>query len=343
MSENKRYYWLKLKEDFFGDKTIKKLRRIAGGDTYTVIYLKMLLKSLRDDGKLYYEGIESDFASELALDIDEDEENVKVTIQFLMSYGLLEQINEEEFVLAKCAELTGNECYSAERVRNLRKRQKKALQCNTDVTQSNASVIKCNKSVRPCNEEIEIEKEIELDKEIENRDRVSSNGKTVTPYADIVNLYNSICLSYPKVTTISDRRKQALKARLNKYTLDDFKKMFELAEASDFLKGSNNRDWSANFDWLIKDSNMAKVLDGNYNNYTRKNGNRKEEVQNNGTEQQQCNTDEQRKREQMEHDLDYLVEWGETRESLKAQLGNEYPDWYDAHYEAKYGNKEIQM
>lgn len=344
---NKRYYWLKLKEDFFGDKTIKKLRRIAGGDTYTVIYLKMLLKSLRDDGKLYYEGIESDFASELALDIDEDEENVKVTIQFLMSYGLLEQINEEEFVLAKCAELTGNECYSAERMRNLRNRKKIASQCDTHVTTSDASVTTSDTNVIACDEEIEIEKEIEkeieLDKEIENRDRVSSNGKTVTPYADIVNLYNSICLSYPKVTTISDRRKQALKARLNKYTLDDFKKMFELAEASDFLKGSNNRDWSANFDWLIKDSNMAKVLDGNYNNYTRKNGNRKEEVQNNGTEQQQCNTDEQRKREQMEHDLDYLVEWGETRESLKAQLGNEYPDWYDAHYEAKYGNKEIQM
>ena len=117
----------------------------------------MLLKSLRDDGKLYYEGIESDFVSELALDIDEDEENVKVTIQFLMSYGLLEQINEEEFVLAKCAELTGNECYSAERVRNLRKRQKKALQCNTDVTG-------CNEVKQICN----VEKEIETEKDNKN-------------------------------------------------------------------------------------------------------------------------------------------------------------------------------
>ena len=350
---NKRYYWLKLKEDFFGDKTIKKLRRIAGGDTYTVIYLKMLLKSLRDDGKLYYEGIESDFASELALDIDEDEENVKVTIQFLMSYGLLEQINEEEFVLAKCAELTGNECYSAERVRNLRNRQKKALQCNTDVTSSNAPVTECNKTVHPCNEEIEkeIEKELEIDielekeidKEIDNRDRVSSNGKTVTPYADIVNLYNSICLSYPKVTTISDRRKQALKARLNKYTLDDFKKMFELAEASDFLKGSNNRDWSANFDWLIKDSNMAKVLDGNYNNYTRKNGNRKEEVQEHG--QQQCDGIEFEK-------LDRLIDKGETLDSLREtsiEAYNGLPDWFEAyaqHYNTKYnpdGSEKVQM
>ena len=40
--------------------------------------------------------------------------------------------------------------------------------------------------------------------------------------------------------------------------------MFQKAESSSFLKGKNNRDWVANFDWMIKDSNMAKILDGNY-------------------------------------------------------------------------------
>ena len=40
--------------------------------------------------------------------------------------------------------------------------------------------------------------------------------------------------------------------------------LFEKAEASSFLKGSNDRAWRATFDWLIKDTNMAKVLDGNY-------------------------------------------------------------------------------
>lgn len=42
--------------------------------------------------------------------------------------------------------------------------------------------------------------------------------------------------------------------------------LFEKAEASDFLKGSNDRNWTATFDWLIKDANMAKVIDGNYDN-----------------------------------------------------------------------------
>jgi hypothetical protein len=68
--------------------------------------------------------------------------------------------------------------------------------------------------------------------------------------------------------------KPAIKARLNTYTLEDFQTVFENAEASSFLKGSNDRNWTATFDWLIKDANMAKVLEGNYadkqQRYTRK-------------------------------------------------------------------------
>ena len=90
--------------------------------------------------------------------------------------------------------------------------------------------------------------------------------KEKTDYQSVVDLYHSICSSFPSVRSLSDARKKAIKARLNTYTIDDFKTLFEKAEASDFLKGSNSRNWSANFDWLIKDSNMAKVLDGNYDN-----------------------------------------------------------------------------
>jgi len=78
-------------------------------------------------------------------------------------------------------------------------------------------------------------------------------------------MYNDTCVSFPRITSLSDTRKKSIKARLNTYSIDDFKNLFELAEKSDFLKGKNSRDWTATFDWLIKDSNMAKVLDGNYN------------------------------------------------------------------------------
>lgn len=83
-------------------------------------------------------------------------------------------------------------------------------------------------------------------------------------YQEIADMYNTICTSLPRVTALSDKRKEAIAARLKCYSVDQFREMFTRAEASPFLKGGNNRNWTANFDWLIKDGNFAKVLDGNY-------------------------------------------------------------------------------
>ena len=165
MSEPKRYFWLKLHKDFFQRKEIKRLRKIAGGDTYTIIYLKMLLRSIMSDGKLYFDGLEDDFASELALDLDEKEENVQITIQYLLKSGLLEMCSDEEYYLPDTKNSTGCETAVASRVRKHRER-KKALQCNTDVTQVK----------QLCNGEIE--KELEIDIEIEKE--IHSSAKSTT-------------------------------------------------------------------------------------------------------------------------------------------------------------------
>ena len=93
---------------------------------------------------------------------------------------------------------------------------------------------------------------------------IDDSHRSPAPYEQIKDMYNNICKSYPKLRSMSDSRKKAIKARLRQYSIDDFKCLFEKAENSSFLKGANNRNWSATFDWLIKDSNMAKTLDGNY-------------------------------------------------------------------------------
>ncbi len=243
----KRYYWLKLKDDFFTDKRIKKLRRIAGGDTYTIIYLKMMMKCMNNDGILEYDGIEDSFADELALDIDEDADNVQITVNFLMQAGLLEEMGENHFLMTEVPELIGSETANAQRVRDFRNKQK-ALQCNADVTEVK----------QLCNVEKEKEKEKDIEKREEKRESIN--------YQQIADMYNDTCVSFPRLTTLSDTRKKAIRARLNTYTIDDFALMFAKAEASSFLKGGNDRNWSATFDWMIKDSNMAKILDGNYDN-----------------------------------------------------------------------------
>lgn len=83
-------------------------------------------------------------------------------------------------------------------------------------------------------------------------------------YQQIADLYNETCVSFHHLTKLSDSRKRAIRARLKQYSVDDFRKMFEMAESSDFLKGNNEKKWLATFDWMIKDANMAKILDGNY-------------------------------------------------------------------------------
>ena len=183
MGEPKRFYWLKLKEDFFRQKEIKKLRRIAGGDVFTIIYLKMLLRAMKDNGKLYYEGVESNFADELALDIDEDEDNVKMTVAFLMANGIMVENQPDEYELLTMDEMTGSECESAHRVRRLR--EQKALQCNAAVTPCNDAVTDSNAAVTACNVEIEIENRDRVrDKsvEIENRDKsIGAKARRFTP------------------------------------------------------------------------------------------------------------------------------------------------------------------
>jgi predicted phage replisome organizer len=162
MAEPKRYFWLKLHKDFFQRKEIKRLRKIAGGDTYTIIYLKMLLRSIMSEGKLYFDGLEEDFAAEVALDLDESEENVQITITYLLNSGLLEMRSDDEYYLPDTKNSTGCETAVAARVRRHREKQK-ALHCNADVTQVK----------HLCNGEIEkeIDKEKEKDIEIEHRDR----------------------------------------------------------------------------------------------------------------------------------------------------------------------------
>ena len=160
MAENRRYYWLKLKEDFFTDKRIKRLRRISGGDTYTIIYLKLLLLSLKDSGKLYYDGVETDFIKELALTIDEKEDDVMVTVNYLISQNLMEIIVEnDEYFLTEIPSLIGSETASTRRSR--KSREQKMLQCNTTAT-----IMQQN-----CNTEIEKEIDIELEKEGERKKR----------------------------------------------------------------------------------------------------------------------------------------------------------------------------
>ena len=148
--KNKRYFWIQLTQDFFKSKEMKLLRKIAGGDTHTIIYLKMMLISLEDGGRIYYDGLADNLAEELSLVIDENVEDIKITLIFLESKGLLTKKSDRDYFLEQVPEMVGSETASARRVRKFRE-NKLALQCNNEVTKRNG--------------DIDIGKEIDIDKD----------------------------------------------------------------------------------------------------------------------------------------------------------------------------------
>ena len=85
----KKYFWLKLKENFFDDKQIRFLRTLPDGDKIVITYLKMQLKSLKTAGTIRYDKILPTCEEELALMLDEDVNIVKFTIKALLQINVL--------------------------------------------------------------------------------------------------------------------------------------------------------------------------------------------------------------------------------------------------------------
>ena len=124
MSEDKKkFWWLKLKEGYFNSEGMRRLRKQAGGEVFTIIYLKMQLASLRTDGVISYNGYDETFAKEIAFAIGEDAEDVANAIAILRRLKLIEDISEESFLVPEAVENTGSEGGSAARMRRLRERK----------------------------------------------------------------------------------------------------------------------------------------------------------------------------------------------------------------------------
>lgn len=256
---NKKYYWLKLKEDFFEEDTIAWLEEQENGKEYALFYLKLCLKSLKTNGYLIRsvgQMLVPYDTKKLAEITNIDFDTAVVAMELLKRIGLVEILENGEIYMTQLSHMVGSETEKAALMR--KSRAKKAL----DVEDGN-NVTKMLPE-RGNNVDTEIENR-DRDKEIEkeNRDR----DKKSIDYLAIVNAYKETCVSLPTVRNLSEARKKAIRARLNSgYTQDDFITLFQKAQQSDFLKGKNDRNWNADFDWLIKDANMAKVLEGKYDN-----------------------------------------------------------------------------
>lgn len=248
--------WIKITTDIFDDEKILLIESMPEADSLIVIWFKLLAFAGKSNNNgVFMLSNRIPYTDEMLATIFRRNINtVRLALRTFEQFGMIENI---EGIITipnweKHQNVDGMEKIREKnraRVAKYREKQK-LLGCNVtgNVTVMDGNAIDKDK-------EEEQEKDKDKDKE---RDK---------DYQLIADMYNSICSSYPKIRALSEARKKSIKARINSgYSIEDFKALFEEAENSNFLKGKNDRDWQATFDWLIKDANMAKVLDGNYRN-----------------------------------------------------------------------------
>ncbi|AVK60551.1 replisome organizer [Lactobacillus sp. CBA3605] len=233
----KTYYWIKLQMDFFKTPVVKLLRKMSGGATYTVIYLKMILLSLDDGGYIYFTGIGKSFSEEIALTLDEEPVDVEFLLTFLRSKRLVEFSAEQDDMAFKFADdvvagLIGKETGSAKRVRAYRKRAKQlALQSNNDVTM--------------CNTEKELELELDLDSELEldkDKREVRSPAKAEPfDWKSVINYLNDKAGKHFRHTA-SNKKIIMARHKDGNFAVDDMKQVIDNQCSAWLNKTINNQD-----------------------------------------------------------------------------------------------------
>ena len=228
-SSNKRYYWLKLKEDFFEDDTIQWLEEQENGKEYVIFYLKLALKSLDGDGKLIrYVGetlLPYDVKA-LAKLTNTSPDTVAVAMKTFIDIGLVSRLEGGEIYMNQIQEMVGSETRAAESMRRLRAKEKaqKQLENNNgnNVTESYPELL-------------EIEKEIE--KEIDSPDSAEAKYDDDSPYLGLAKYL---------FTKVKENNSKAREPNFQNWA-DDIRKLVE-------IDGNTVEEVKEVIDWCQSDS-----------------------------------------------------------------------------------------
>lgn len=277
MADNKKYYYLKLKENFFESDTLILLEAQKDGYLYSNILLKLYLRSLKNEGRLSFNNLIPYNVEMLATLTRHQVGTVERALTLFEQLGLIEKLDNGVIYMTDIQNFIGKSSSEADRQRDYQRRiavEKKSL---LESGEEN-----CKKSNRKSNRkstpelELDIEKDIDIEKDRKLEKEKARNNKD--EFFRIVNLFNSICLSLTPIKSITDERIRKIFLIQQQYGYDfDFEKFFKRVEKSDFLTGRNGRWYTsgekqANFDWIMKLDNISKIQNGVYDNKENSNG-----------------------------------------------------------------------
>lgn len=250
--------WIKIVTDIFDDEKILLIESLPDKYAIIVCWFKLLcLAGKQNNNGVFMMNNRIAYTEEMLATIFRMPLNtVRMAINTFKDFEMVEVV-EGVITIPKWHKHQSLDAYEKRKERDRLYQQEKRAKQRELIAQSSdkSSDMSADTSFDIALLEGDKEEEKDLDRDIKRES---------TDFQSVVALFHEICVSYPKVRSLSEARKKAIKARLKTYSMDDFRTVFENAEASSFLKGKNDRNWQANFDWLIADKNMAKVLEGNY-------------------------------------------------------------------------------
>ena len=243
----KKFYWLKLKRDFFKRHDIRIIEEMPNGKDYILFYLKLLLESIDHEGNLRFSDAIPYNEQMLSVVTNTNIDIVKAAMQLFIELNMIEVFDDQTIYMNEVEKLIGSETDSAERVRKHRltsKTSTNALQCNTNVTTSNESVTQ-SKSKR-------IEKDIELESDVVVEETNDSNDDE-----DVDNSVDNSPLEFmggklgKGVVLLTDAQRDAL---LDKLGLDAFNHYIEKLATFIIDKGAKvSNHYNTILKWVSED------------------------------------------------------------------------------------------
>ena len=168
MAETKKYYWLKLKRDFFKRHDIRIIEEMPNGKDYILFYLKLLLESIDHEGSLRFSDTIPYNEQMLSVVTNTNIDIVRSAMKLFIDLNMMSVFDDQTIYMNEVDKLIGSESASANRVRKHREQQR-LLQCNTDVTK--------------CNTELELESKLEIESELEKEKDLEFSTTTTTEAA----------------------------------------------------------------------------------------------------------------------------------------------------------------
>lgn len=249
--------WIKITTDMFDNRKIKHLRRLPEGNSIILIWVMLLTMAGRcNSGGMIFLTENIPYTPKMLADeLDFEENTVILAIQALEQLNMIATNAEGFFLIPGWNEYQNIEGMDKIREQN-RLRKQKQRENSKLLPDMSRNVTGQSRDSHATEED----KDIDKDNRIRGEEKENKKEKC----QKIVDIFNSLCPSFPKVKFLSDSMKSDISKILEEFPESDISTAFQKCEKSSFLKGDNPRKWKASFDWIIKPQNLTKILNGNY-------------------------------------------------------------------------------